>query len=202
MMIEVKIVIIWIVISYLFGSIPWALIIGKVFFNKDIREYGSHNLGGTNAARVLGLPYGIAVILLDGLKALIFILIGKHFNVENIGFIALFTCIGHCYPIFADFKGGKAVATSFGYLFGLSVLFKNALIFLLPFLFFIVILLIFKMISLASMSSLVLASIYLLFIDFKIAIVFIILTLFIIYRHRTNIQRILNNTESKINLKR
>ena len=64
-------IIMWLLIGYLIGSIPWGLVIGKVFFNKDIREYGSGNLGGTNAGRVLGTPVGIIVILLDGLKALL-----------------------------------------------------------------------------------------------------------------------------------
>ena len=111
--------------SYLMGSIPFSLIIGKLFFKKDVREYGSKNLGGTNTGRVLGKAAGLAVMVLDQLKAVIAILLvtlyAKHFtpNLVNLTIYlsSIAIVLGHCYPIFAKFKGGKAVACTFGVLF-------------------------------------------------------------------------------------
>ena len=111
-----------ILLSYLLGSIPWALVIGKVFYGKDIRLEGSGNLGGTNAGRVLGKKAGVSVIVLDALKGLIAMLIANMIAPETIIYAGLACCIGHCFPVFANFKGGKAVATSFGYLLGISTL--------------------------------------------------------------------------------
>ena len=109
-----------IVMSYLYGSIPFALVIGKLFYHTDVRNSGSGNLGGTNAGRVLGKKAGIAVILLDASKCCISILIAKTvafymgLNVDIIYLCALACVIGHCYPIFAGFRGGKAVSVAIG----------------------------------------------------------------------------------------
>ncbi|MBQ7993334.1 MAG: glycerol-3-phosphate acyltransferase, partial [Solobacterium sp.] len=110
------------VISYLFGSVPWALVIGKVFYHKDIRTEGSGNPGATNAARVLGLPAGIAVTVLDALKGLISMFIAHKIAPGTEIYAGLACCIGHCFPLFAGFKGGKAVATSFGFFLGVAAL--------------------------------------------------------------------------------
>ena len=109
-----------IILSYLFGSIPWSLVIGKVFFHKDIRTEGSGNLGGTNAGRVLGKKVGIIVIVLDALKAFFSMLLASYIAKDAIIYAGLACCIGHCFPIFAQFKGGKAVATSFGFFLGIA----------------------------------------------------------------------------------
>jgi len=114
-----------ILMSYILGSIPTALIIGKVFFKKDIRQYGSGNLGGSNTGRVLGKKIGFLVMVLDILKAVIAIFLTKliinHTNPDllnlSIYLSSAFVLIGHCYTCFANFKGGKAVASSFGILF-------------------------------------------------------------------------------------
>lgn len=193
-----------VVIGYLFGSIPSALIIGKTFFNKDIRNYGSGNLGGTNAGRVLGAPIGITVIVMDALKIILAMTITnilfKDINLISIaGFLG---CIGHCYPIFANFKGGKAVASCYGYLFGI-VLFitSNILNFLVPGIIFLVIVLVCQYVSLGSMVSTLVGGIYLLVKGYTLPGYFVtILALFIIYRHRSNIVRIINHNESKIDL--
>ena len=193
--------IILIIIGYLFGSIPWGLIIGKTFYKTDIREYGSGNLGGTNAARVLGLHVGIIVIFLDSLKALIAMYICNIINPGFEQYIGLAVCIGHCFPIFANFKGGKAVSSAFGYLLGLAIFVTKEYLytFLIPAISFFVILLLFKMVSLASMCSLLIASILITIkIDYKLGLLVFLITLFIIYRHRANINRIINNTEPKI----
>ena len=110
-----------ILLGYLYGSIPFALVIGKVFYNTDVRESGSGNLGGTNAGRVLGKKAGISVIVLDALKAVIIFYLSSYLSLKfnlnpDIKYIAGLACIfGHCYPIFAEFRGGKAVSTSLGY---------------------------------------------------------------------------------------
>ena len=112
------------ILAYLFGSIPWALVIGKVFYKTDIRNHGSGNLGGSNAGRVLGKKAGVAVIALDALKALLSVVLAKFMNMsDTICVLAgLMCCVGHCFPIFANFKGGKAVATTVGFVIGISVL--------------------------------------------------------------------------------
>ena len=114
-------ILICLIIGYLIGSIPWGLVIGKVFYHKDIREYGSGNPGGTNAGRVLGKNVGIIVILLDALKALIVMIIVNKLAPGYEQYAGLAVCVGHCFPIFAGFKGGKAVASSYGYYLGLSL---------------------------------------------------------------------------------
>ena len=112
------------IISYLIGSIPWALVIGKVFYGVDIRKHGSGNLGGTNAGRVLGKTAGITVIILDLLKAFLVtwlaVVIMPDMPIAAV-LAGLFACIGHCFPIFAGFKGGKAVATTMGYILAISL---------------------------------------------------------------------------------
>ena len=114
-------IVLWSIIGYLFGSVPWALVIGKVFFHKDVRQYGSHNLGGTNAGRVLGKPIGALVIVLDALKAFIVMAIASKFMPDAVVYAGFFAIIGHCFPVFAQFRGGKGVASTFGYLLGVGL---------------------------------------------------------------------------------
>ncbi len=194
----------WLLLAYVIGSIPWGLIIGKVFFNKDIRQYGSGNLGGTNAGRVLGTPIGILVILLDSMKAFLMMLLCNKLNPGIEQYIGLMVCVGHCFPIFAGFKGGKAVACSYGYLLGLALFVTNEFIFtfLIPLLVFLITLIISKMVSLSSMVGLSSAVLTLLKVNYKLSILQLILALFVIYRHSANIKRIINKTESKISFKK
>lgn len=196
-------IIIAIIIGYLLGSIPFALVIGKLFYKTDVREYGSGNLGGSNAGRILGPKVGAAVIILDVLKVTLAIFITSHFAYSEMasiwaGFAAAF---GHCYPVFAGFKGGKAVATMFGFLLGISIFtFHDASMLLIPFAAFIIVLLAGKMVSLASMVAAITSSIYI-FIDSpadSTRVASILLTILLIYRHRANIQRILKGEESKV----
>ena len=102
-----------IAIGYLLGSIPFALVVGKVFYKKDIRNYGSGNLGGSNAGRVLGKKAGLSVMTLDILKVTLAIFIASFFQNREVSMVVagVAAAIGHCFPIFAKFKGGKAVAT-------------------------------------------------------------------------------------------
>lgn len=190
--------------GYLFGSIPFALVIGKVFYKKDVRQYGSGNLGASNTGRVLGPTAGVTVTVLDVLKAFIAMTIIWFFTKEHLPILlaGLFAAIGHAFPLFANFKGGKSVATFYGFLLGVSVyLLQNAWVFLVPLALFFIVLKLFKMPSLASMVSTMFASIFSFFFvgdRYYISIALLIVALFIVYRHRANVERIKNKTESKI----
>ncbi|MBQ6478260.1 MAG: glycerol-3-phosphate 1-O-acyltransferase PlsY [Erysipelotrichaceae bacterium] len=195
---------IWIVLGYLIGSIPWGLVIGKTFFQTDIREYGSGNLGGTNAGRVLGLHVGYLVILLDGLKAFLMMFLCHLLRNEYELLCGVSVCIGHCFPVFAQFKGGKAVACSYGFLLGLACFIHHEFIitFLLPILVFFTVLYLSKYVSLSSMCGVLSGGIMIfLFVNRKTGLIVLALALFVIYRHRSNIQRILQGKESRIGQK-
>jgi glycerol-3-phosphate acyltransferase PlsY len=195
------------------GSIPFSLIIGKLFFKKDVREYGSKNLGGTNTGRVLGKTAGLAVMILDQLKAAIAILLVtlfmKHFSPELVK-LAIYlssgcVVIGHCYPIFANFKGGKAVACTFGVLF-----MTNIYIYLLSLLAYVIILKCTKYVSFTSMIVFYISGCLALIpvfrespflnlrFDIFYPITILILATFVVIKHRANIKRLQSGTESKI----
>lgn len=187
--------VIFAIVAYLLGSIPSALIVGKVGYKIDIREHGSGNLGGTNTFRVLGIKAGIIVTLADILKGTVATVLPLFFDADvyRLG-IGIFAVLGHTYPLFARFKGGKAVATSGGIILGV-----NPLLFVIMVLTFLLTLKISKFVSLSSMITGVVTFIVTLFIgDIGLMIVIGVLTLFVVYRHRANIKRIINGTEPKI----
>lgn len=191
-----------IVFGYLFGSIPFALIIGKVFYKTDIRTKGSGNLGGTNAGRVLGKTAGISVTVFDVLKATIAILIVYQFTPQYAALAGVFAAIGHSYPIFAQFKGGKAVSTAAGYLLGAAIIVNQViLLFIVPASLFFIILKLTKYASLASMVAATI-SIFIAYFatggDWIFTLNFILIDILIFYRHRANIKRLLNGTETKV----
>lgn len=195
-------IIIAIIFGYLLGSIPWALVIGKVFYKTDIRTQGSGNLGGTNAGRVLGKKAGVSVTVLDALKSFLVVVVCHFFIPEATILAGLACCFGHCFPIFAGFKGGKAVATTMGYFGGISIFVTNHFFyqFLLIVIIFFVILYITKMVSLSSILA-ILSAVIISFIlknNSQIIMSFVVLWLFVTYRHKENIKRILNKTEKKI----
>ncbi|KPN97235.1 glycerol-3-phosphate 1-O-acyltransferase PlsY [Lysinibacillus sp. ZYM-1] len=188
--------------AYLIGSIPSGLWIGKVFYNTDIREHGSGNLGATNTFRTLGKKAGIVVTVMDVLKgtAAVLLVALPVFSDSSIHslLLGLVAVIGHMFPIFANFRGGKAVATSAGVLLGYSWP-----LFVLLLIAFIVTLKITKIVSLTSMIAALVALIYSIvyyFVtgDFALSILVALLFTFIIYRHRANITRIKDGTEPKV----
>lgn len=191
-----------ILIGYLIGSVPFALVIGKVFYKTDIREHGSGNLGGTNAGRVLGPKAGIAVSVFDVLKGAIAMALVSFISPEHIIYAGFFATLGHCFPIYANFKGGKAVSTAVGFLLGITIFLTHRplLHFVVPIATFFGLLYLTKMVSLSAMSTLVVASIILFFTqnDLRITLTFFIITCIVIYRHKENIKRIINKEESKI----
>jgi len=203
-----------IIIGYLFGSIPFALIVGKNFFNKDIREFGSKNLGGTNAGRVLGMKAGAAVIALDILKvvlcfSVIYILFKVLLNDYNytyyLLFGGLFAIIGHCFPVFAQFRGGKAVSTLVGF-----ALCTNYIILIIAVIFFLITLKKSKMVSLSSLIGSLVGSIMSFIPIFGFSMLYGIpqniyygifmstATLILYIRHSQNIKRIISKSENKI----
>ena len=146
--------ILYLLIGYLLGSIPFALVIGLVFYKTDVRKHGSGNLGGSNTGRVLGKKAGISVIVCDVLKVVLAVAIVSFFNKEASIWAGVCAALGHCYPIFANFKGGKAVATMFGFLLSISIFtFQDFFYFLIPFLCFFILLYLTKIVSLSSMSA-------------------------------------------------
>ncbi|EKN69049.1 glycerol-3-phosphate 1-O-acyltransferase PlsY [Schinkia azotoformans] len=186
-----------VILAYLLGSIPFALIVGKIGYGIDIREHGSGNLGGTNTFRVLGKKAGLIVTSADILKGTLAASLPLIFGQEDLIhplLIGIAAVIGHTYPIFAKFKGGKAVATSAGVLLAYS-----PLLFIILILSFFVSLFISKYVSLSSMIAGIIGIIYSLFTgDIPLIIVISLLASFVIYRHRSNISRIINGTEPKI----
>ena len=192
------------ILAYLFGSIPWALVIGKVFYKTDIRNHGSGNLGGSNAGRVLGKKAGVAVIALDALKALLSVVLAKVMNMsDTICVLAgLMCCVGHCFPIFANFKGGKAVATTVGFVIGISVLITHEFMImsLIPIVTFFVVLKTTKFVSLSSMIAIGMAAVcaFIAHDNLVISLSITVLWLFVCYRHKANIGRLLKGNETKI----
>ena len=180
-------------ISYLIGSIPFGFLLTKIFLKKDIREIGSGNIGATNALRTGNKLIGYSTLILDISKAVILLLIIK-FNFSEYLFtssIAVF--LGHVFPIWLKFKGGKGVATYVGILFCVNIYLAVIFIFV-----WFVVFIMSKYSSLASMvaSLLVPLSSYF-FIDNINYYFYIIFFLLILITHRENIKRLKNNTESK-----
>ena len=186
-------------LSYLIGSISFALVVGKLFYKTDIRGYGSGNLGATNTFRVLGKKAGLIVAIADLLKGTFACLLPQIFNsTVNPIICGLLAILGHVFPVFAGFKGGKAVATSTGVL-----LFLTPLGTLTGFIVFILTLIISKYVSLSSMLAGIAIFIYSLIFEDKVIIALsLFISVFVIILHRQNIKRIISGTENKIGRKR
>ena len=190
-------------IGYLIGSVPFADVIGKAFYHTDVRQHGSGNLGGSNTGRVLGKKAGLAVMTLDLLKATLSVFLATKISAHPwaVSLAALFTAIGHCYPVFLRFHGGKAVAALYGFLFALWVIGDcSPLVFFLPLITFLAVLAAFKIVSLSSILSSCTAIIYITNINIHRSVFWTtaILTVLIVLRHHENISRLLSGTERKI----
>ena len=114
-------------LTYAIAAIPFGLVLAKIFAKKDIREFGSKNIGATNVARVIGKKLGFATLILDGLKGAIMVIIARFtfYDMQNLHLflvlVAAFAVLGHVYPIYLNFKGGKGVATAIAVLFALDI---------------------------------------------------------------------------------
>ena len=188
-------------VSYLYGSIPTAIWIGKAFYGIDVREYGSGNAGATNTFRILGKKAGIPVLLIDILKGFlaVYLPVLVHFGTQtildgeliNIQILAAITAVlGHVFPIFAGFKGGKGVATSLGIIIGSHP--PTALVCLTLFL---IVFLTTKFVSFGAICSSIAFPIVLVFIfkttDFSLILFSIFLSFAVIFAHRKNITRLI-----------
>lgn len=196
-------IILSVIMGYLIGSIPFALVVGKVFFRTDVREHGSHNLGGCNTGRVLGKGAGLAVMTLDLLKATVSIYLASHFENAQVAMIiaGLAAAIGHCFPLFAGFKGGKAVAALYGFLFGMGLFTECSMwTFFLPLIVFVAVLFVSKIVSLSSICGAVSSTIYIVLStdSWLLWVVSFVLTLIVIVRHKANILRMIHKKERKI----
>ena len=179
--------------SYLMGSIPFGLILTKLFLNKDIREIGSGNIGATNALRTGNKLIGYSTLLLDIAKAIIPVIYVK-FNYPDLIYIAsLCAFLGHVFPIWLKFKGGKGVATYVGILFSINIIL--GLVFVASWMF---IFLLSRYSSLSSIVASILVPIYILITgQINDAIFFAIMFILIFFTHRENIKRLKNKEESK-----
>jgi|TARA_B110000305_G_scaffold3702_1_gene3588 glycerol-3-phosphate acyltransferase PlsY len=178
--------------SYLLGSIPFGFILTKIFLKKDIRDIGSGNIGATNALRTGSKLLGYATLILDITKAILPVLYVK-FNYPDYIFIAaLSTFLGHVFPIWLKFKGGKGVATYVGILFSINLIF--GLVFIVS---WVVTFLISKYSSLSSLMASLIVPIYLVIFDSYNSIFFIIMFVLIFYTHRENVKRLKNKKENK-----
>ncbi|MCK1203324.1 glycerol-3-phosphate 1-O-acyltransferase PlsY [Streptococcus uberis] len=194
-----------IIIAYLLGSIPTGLWIGLYFYKINLREHGSGNTGTTNTFRILGVKAGLITLFVDILKGTISTILPLLLGVHSISpiLIGFFAVLGHTFPLFAQFKGGKAVATSAGVLLGFAPLF-----FLFLAVVFVLILYLFSMISLSSILTAVVAVIMVSLSphfgfliphsDLVFVLTVLMLASIIIYRHMDNIKRILAKKENLV----
>ena len=181
------------IISYLMGSIPFGLILTKIFLKKDIREIGSGNIGATNALRTGNKLIGYSTLILDVLKAVIPVLYVKINFPDAVYISALFAFIGHVFPIWLKFKGGKGVATYVGILFSLNIIF--GLVFGICWL---IIFFISKYSSLSSLiGSLSIPLYILIFQGLENVFFYVIMFILIFFNHRENIKRLKNKEETK-----
>jgi glycerol-3-phosphate acyltransferase PlsY len=182
--------------SYLIGSIPTALLVGKLFFGVDIRDHGSKNPGATNTLRVLGKKSAIFVLLIDLVKGAVATFLPIYFNlaVEPLYF-GLIAVVGHCFPIFAGFKGGKAIATTAG-----ALLIAHYPLFIIAYVTFFLVIFVTKYVFFGSISVGLSMLNYAIFSPvLESELIFLLFLLFLFYLHRSNIRNFVLGIEPKIN---
>ena len=205
---QLSAVIFWGIIAYVIGSIPSSIWIGKSYFGKDVRDFGSGNAGATNTFRVLGKRAGIIVLLLDILKGvtaaslILYMPSVSHGTDQYVNLQLLFgilAVVGHIFPVFENFNGGKGIATLFGMLIGIHYILAVACVAL-----FIIVLLLTRYVSLSSILATIsfpILTIYIFNRDEPLFIAFgIAAALMVIITHKKNIVRLLNGEETKANL--
>ncbi|CAI8229984.1 MAG: Glycerol-3-phosphate acyltransferase [Bacteroidia bacterium] len=205
---QLSAVIFWGIIAYVIGSIPSSIWIGKSYFGKDVRDFGSGNAGATNTFRVLGKRAGIIVLLLDILKGvtaaslILYMPSVSHGTDQYVNLQLLFgilAVLGHIFPVFENFNGGKGIATLFGMLIGIHYILAVACVAL-----FIIVLLLTRYVSLSSILATIsfpILTIYIFNRDEPLFIAFgIAAALMVVITHKKNIVRLLNGEETKANL--
>jgi len=182
--------------SYLLGSIPFGLILTKIFLKKDIREVGSGNIGTTNVLRTGNKFLALTTLLLDLLKGFVSVFITLLYFESLVSYSALICFIGHIYPVWLKFKGGKGVATYLGIILALS--YKFFLVFGTC---WIILALLFRFASLSSMTSSLIVLLYAYFFEnYNYSLILFIFFIMILYTHKENIIRLKNSKENKIKL--
>lgn len=191
-------IVVYLILSYLIGAIPFAYIISKVFKNIDIRKHGSGNPGATNVYRTVSKPLGILTFICDALKGFVPVFFVTLINPSSyliVLLVALVTILGHIYTVFLNFKGGKGVATGCGIFLAI-----NPIATLICLAVFAIILALSKYVALASIFAAITLPISLFLLDAtkEILVFSIFIAGIVIFRHMSNIKRILNGTENKI----
>lgn len=184
-----------IVVGYLFGNIPFSYIVGKSMGNIDVRKHGSGNAGATNVLRTVGKKAALYALLGDIAKGLIPAIIGRLvLGIDGAMICSIFAVIGHCYPFTLGFKGGKGVATAGGMIIGV-----NPLVGVMILVYILLVVKITKYVSLASITaSMLLPIIFYFMYDSNTALfISIFLCALVIFKHRTNISRLIKGEESK-----
>ncbi len=196
------------VIAYFIGSVSFAVIFSRKFAGFDVRDKGSKGAGATNVLRTAGAKAAIVTLICDILKGIVAILVAilaskiwKDVNVETLKYLAgFFAIVGHTFPIFFEFRGGKGVATAIGVLITL-----NPKIGLICLIFGLIVIAFTRMVSVGSILSAILYPILTIFmgnIEFGPILISILIALFVIFNHRENIKRIKNGTENKLSFKK
>ena len=178
--------------SYLLGSIPFGFILTKIFLKKDLREIGSGNIGATNALRTGNKSLGYSTLVLDITKAILPVLYVKYNYSDYIFIASLSAFLGHVFPIWLKFKGGKGVATYVGILFSINLIL--GLLFIVS---WAITFLISKYSSLSSLIASLMVPVYLMIFGNYNSIFFIIMFVLIFYTHRENVKRLKNKEENK-----
>ncbi|MGD9568452.1 MAG: glycerol-3-phosphate 1-O-acyltransferase PlsY [Sedimentibacter sp.] len=186
------------IISYFLGNISFAYILGKIFAKKDVRDYGSGSAGATNALRTFGKKIGVMVFIGDVLKGVIAVILGRRLGGQNGAYLAgALVIIGHNWPVLLNFKGGKGVATTIG-----VMIFVNLYLTLICVVLGVIIIIITRMVSLGSIFGMALAPVVaIIFVrpfDFALLIFCIFIASMSIYRHKSNIKRLLEGKENKL----
>ena len=209
-MTEITIIISLIILAYLIGSIPTAVWVGRMFYDVDIREHGSGNAGATNTFRVLGKKAGIPVLLFDVFKGWLAVqltLLTTHYlllsNDQNINLqlsLGVAALIGHIFPVYVGFKGGKGVATLLGLIIAIAPIAALYAIII-----FVITLLVTKYVSLSSMiggfSFPILIIVVLQTTTISLVVFSMVIAILLLFTHQKNIERLLSREESKANLK-
>ncbi len=197
---------IYLIIAYLLGSIPTAIWVGKRFYELDVREHGSKNAGATNTFRVLGKKPGVIVLLIDILKGFLAVSLlvwtTKNIQEDTRAYLlivaAILAVVGHIYPVFAQFRGGKGVATSLGVILGLYPAAGAICVIV-----FIITFMISKYVSLGAIVASIIFPIIVNFIldtSFELKAFSWVLAALVIYKHKLNIKRLISGTENKMNV--
>ena len=181
-----------VLISYLLGSIPFGFLLTKIFLKQDIRDIGSGNIGATNTLRTGNKLLGYSTLFLDISKAMLPVLYTKFNYPDYIFVVSLCAFLGHVFPVWLKFKGGKGVATYVGILLSINLFY--GLIFIIT---WITIFFISKYSSLSSLVASIVVPIYLITIDNHNSIFFIIMFVLILYTHKENVKRLKDKEETK-----